>query len=204
MPEEIVVTAPRHWLREPEAFYASVRKITGQLDDIQADTIKGLLVGDWPIGFVAYGLATPWHECRLRPLHELGGRAYLSKYDTGKLAKDLGNTPEADGEGIKYAGRGLVQLTGRRNYKAAGEYLGIDLLGNPDLALEPSVAAEILVWGMETGAFTGKKLRDYIVDRGNRDAFVRCRRIINGSDRAELIAGYADRFQEALDKGQWK
>lgn len=194
-------------LLHPETFYTHVRKICGGLNARQVETINGLLsacaVAKWPVGFVAYALATAWHEARLEPIRERGGNAYLSKYDTGRLAKALGNTPEADGDGVKYAGRGLVQLTGRANYMKAGKALSLDLLNNPDLALDPAVATKILVWGMGGGTFTGRKLADYIVDVGTHDAFVRCRRIINGTDKAELIAGYADKFQAALIAGKW-
>ena len=193
-------------LANPAAFFKAARVLAGPLDQVQVDTINRLAEGaaHWPMSWLAYGLATAWHEARLAPIREKGGAAYLSKYDTGRLAKALGNTPEADGDGIKYAGRGLVQLTGRTNYKRAGEHLGIDLLGNPDLALAPDVAASILIWGMETGAFTGKKLASYLNGpRGSLEQFRQSRRIINGLDRASEIAKYAEKFQEALESGGW-
>lgn len=193
-------------LKDADAFFAAVRRITGPLDQIQVDTINRLLEGaaHWPTSWLAYALATAWHEARLRPIHELGGPNYLSKYDTGPLAKALGNTPEADGDGILYAGRGLVQLTGRRNYENAGKMLGVDLLRQPDLALLPENAARILVWGMEGGKFTGKGLRDYLPGpRGSLAQFKRARRIINGVDRADDIAALAASFQSALQKGGW-
>lgn len=197
---------PNHRLKDAKAFYTAVRSITGSLDQAQVKTIDALLIGaaHWPKGWLAYGLATAWHECRLRPIHEIGSKAYLSKYDTGKLAQRLGNTPQADGDGIRYAGRGLVQLTGTTNYKKAGKYLGLDLLGNPDLALLPENAAKILIWGMETGAFTGASLSDCIGEIGTHPAFVKARRIINGTDCAEKIASYADSFQDALEIGGWE
>ena len=205
--DDIVVTAKRlHALSNSGAFYEAVRATTGALDTPQVRTIDALITeaGRWPIGWLAYALGTAWHECRLRPIHEMGGPKYLAKYDTGGLAKALGNTPEADGDGILYAGRGLVQLTGRRNYDAAGKALGIDLLNHPDKALEPAVATRILIWGMEGGHFTGKGLGDYLTGwNGDHASFVECRRIINGSDKAELIAGYADKFQHALQVGGW-
>jgi predicted chitinase len=55
---------------------------------------------------------------------------------------DLGNTHPGDGE--RYKGRGFIQITGRANYAAYGQKLGIDLVGNPELALRPDVAAKIL------------------------------------------------------------
>lgn len=182
-------------LANPEAFYAKVRAITGSLDQVQVDTITGLLskAAHWPIGWLAYGLATAWHEARLKPIEEWGkgkGRPYsaLGKY------------------GQSQHGRGLVQLTWDRNYEWADKALGLggSLLKNFNRALEPEIAADILVKGMETGAFTGKKLADYITGRGTRDGFVGARRIINGTDRAADIAGYAERFQDALDAGGWK
>ena len=66
------------------------------------------------------------------------------EYDTGSKAARLGNTPEADGDGQMYEGRGFIQLTGRANYKAYGAQLGLDLLNHPQLALEPNTAAAIL------------------------------------------------------------
>jgi hypothetical protein len=182
-------------LHHPEAFFAKVRRITGSLDQVQVDTINGLLkaASHWPIGFLAYGLATAWHEARLRPIEEIGkgrGKPY--------------GTPGKYGQ-APY-GRGLVQLTWDRNYEWADRELGLNgsLLKNFGRALEPEIATQILVKGMEQGAFTGKRLADYMVDRGTHEAFKRARKIINGTDRDEMIATYADRFQEALDAGGWK
>ena len=146
----------------------------------------------------AYVLATTYHETggTMKPIKEYGGDKYLSKYDTGRLAKALGNTPQADGDGIKYAGKGYVMITGYYNYKFAGEQLGIDLINNPDLALQPKYAAEILVRGSVNGWFTSKTLKDYI--NGNKKDYYNARRVINGLDKAQLIANYAVVFEKAL------
>ena len=61
-----------------------------------------------------------------------------------RTAKILGNKLPGDGE--KYHGRGYVQLTGRDNYRMAGQALGLDLLNRPELAANPDVAAKIAVW----------------------------------------------------------
>src|SRR5882672_3438202 len=58
----------------------------------------------------------------------------------------LGNGDEASGDGWKYRGRGIFQLTGRSNYMAAGDALGVDLKGNPDLVAQPEMAALTAGW----------------------------------------------------------
>ena len=87
-----------------------------------------------------------WESGNLRYVRELGGAAYLAKYDTGVLAERLGNTPEADGDGQRYRGRGLLQVTGRDNYLAAGRALGVDLLAHPELLEQPLLAARSAGW----------------------------------------------------------
>lgn len=183
-------------LVRPDMFFAAVRAITGSLDQVQVDTINRLLAGasHWSTAWLAYGLATAWHECRLRPIAEIGkgrGRKY------GKVGK-YGQVPY---------GRGLVQLTWDFNYEWADKALDLNgsLLRNFDRALEPDIAARILVVGMETGAFTGKALRTYLSGEvGTLEQFTKARRIINGTDRDLLIAQHAIKFQAALQAGQWR
>jgi predicted chitinase len=130
----------------------------------------------------AYVLATVQHETAntFKPIAEYGrgvGRTY------GKPDPITGKT---------YFGRGYVQLTWRSNYQKYSQLLGIDLVNSPDLAMGPNVALFILVHGFKTGAFTGKKLTDY-VNINNRD-FVNARRCINGLDKAQHIANLANKF----------
>ena len=83
-------------------------------------------------------LATVNVECGFKPVHEKGGIAYFEKHYQGRMGN---NNP---GDGAKYSGRGFIQLTGKDNYAAYGKELGIDLLGNPNLALTIATASNIL------------------------------------------------------------
>jgi putative chitinase len=112
---------------------------------------------------IAAFIAQIGHESgQLLWVRELGSDQYLSKYDTGTLAKRLGNTPEADGDGQKYRGRGLIQITGRANYEACSEALFGDarLLNTPELLEHPVYAAMSAAWfwhraGLNTQADKG-------------------------------------------------
>lgn len=150
---------------------------------------------------LAYALATAYHETgyKMQPVAELGGNEYLRrKYDvTGDnpaRAKRMGNTQP--GDGVKYAGEGLVQLTWKTNYEFVGKKLKVDLVGNPDLARDPVVAVAVLLNGMKEGWFTGKKFSDYLV--GEKTDFRNARRIINGIDDADKIAKEATAFYAAI------
>jgi hypothetical protein len=91
-----------------------------------------------------------------------------------------------------YYGRGYVQLTWDKNYKAYSDILGIDLENNPDRAMDPTVALFALVHGFKTGTFTGRKITDF-VNQSTTD-FVGARRCINGTDKANEIASLAEKF----------
>lgn len=163
---------------------AEFEKVTGNLSQSQLDSALHILQEANEQGVkikaqLAYIFATSFHESRLTPIKEWGSEAYLK-----------------DKKYFPYFGRGYVQLTWDYNYKKEGERLGIDLLGDPDLALDVDVAANILVHGMVKGSFTGKKLSDYIT--ANKTDFPNARRIINGTDKMELIAGYASKFMNAI------
>lgn len=138
----------------------------------------------WPdLRWLAYALATTYHEtaATMQPVTEYGSSSYLR----GKPY-------------WPYIGRGYVQLTWDYNYRKMGGKLGVDLMApNEDRALDPALAAKILFVGMRDGDFTGKKLSDYF--NATADEPVAARRIINGNDRASMIAGYHDLFLHALD-----
>jgi len=89
-------------------------------------------------------LAQVGHESgQLNFLKELASGA---AYDTGKLAARLGNTPEADGDGQRYKGRGLIQITGTRNYLLCLMALDIDALSHPEILETPEFACRSAAW----------------------------------------------------------
>lgn len=102
---------------------------------------------------MAHYLAQIAHESgELRYTVEQGARSYFKKYDTGKLAKMLGNTPQKDGDGYKYRGRGLIQITGRANYDAYNRsaYCKGDVMKNPELLEKPLGAVKSSMWWWKT------------------------------------------------------
>lgn len=93
---------------------------------------------------MAHFLAQIAHEsAELRYVRELASGA---AYDTGAKAKALGNTPEKDGDGQRYKGRGLIQITGRRNYEAVSKALGVDFISHPEKLEEPEYAVASAFW----------------------------------------------------------
>ena len=134
----------------------------------------------------AYMLATAYHETKytMQPVRE----AYWLSEAWRK--KNLRYYP--------HYGRGYVQLTWPFNYERADRELGLNgaLVANLDLAMQPDIAAKIMIYGMREGWFTNKKLSDYI--KAGKADYVGARRIINGTDEARKIAGYAEIFEKAL------
>lgn len=182
---------------DPARFYGSIRGLVGKLNQVQVDSINAILrrTAGMPVQHVAYILATAWHEARFKPQREWGrgvGKAY------GRKGK----------HGQSQYGRGLVQLTWDRNYEWADRRLGLNgaLLRNFDLALDPSIAADVLVFGILEGAFAsnGKPLAAYGPDEKGRFDYLRARQTVNVMDKAELIAGYARKFELALRSGGWR
>lgn len=136
-----------------------------------------------PLRIAAF-LAQIGHESgQLRYVRELGSDQYLSKYDTGTLAARLGNTPEPDGDGQRYRGRGLIQITGRSNYRQCSLGLFGDerLLASPEWLEQPQWAAESAAWFWEQNGLN---------ELADRDQFNSITRRINGG-----LNGLQDRLQ---------
>jgi len=154
--------------------------------------------------WLAYALATAYHETGelIAPVREgfcktdAGSiQAVTDLFDRGIIAVNYA-APEANGN--SYFGRGLVQLTFADNYKKMGKALGIgtQLYDRPSLALDLNTSVKILFKGMIDGLFTGLSFADFF--NTTTTDWVHARKIINGMDKADAIADYAQRFKACL------
>ena len=117
--------------------------------------------------------------------HESGGLHWLtelwgptatqSRYET---RQDLGNNQP--GDGFRFRGRGLIQLTGRANYAAASKALATDFITNPELLGEPDMAARSAMWFWQSHGLN---------ERADAGEFERTTKIINGG-----LNGYPERL----------
>ena len=121
-------------------------------------------------------LAQVGHESGgLRWTSELWGPTEAQRRYEGRV--DLGNTEP--GDGYRFRGRGLLQTTGRNNYKRTGDALGVDLIASPEKLADPEYAARSAAW------FWDEHDLNELADAGN---FERITKKINGG-----LNGYAER-----------
>jgi putative chitinase len=177
-----------------EIFFASLGELFNPVTMPQYRGMTAIIdywnsIGEHDGRKLAYILATVYHECdkKMQP---------ISEYRLGK-GKAYG-VPDAI-TGKTYYGRGFVQLTWKDNYERVGNIIGVDLANNPELALNTEHSAKILVEGMLGGWFTGRRLNDYFKENEIADP-LNARKIINRTDKAELIAGYYNKFLTAIFK----
>ncbi|MDE4909257.1 hypothetical protein PQI07_00895 [Methylobacterium sp. 092160098-2] len=176
-------------------FFARLRAsglLGATLAQTEVDGLTGLLDvwerQGWPgdLRHVAYTLATAWHECRLN----------LSIREDG-LGR--GHPYGVPVDGRVYYGRGASQLTWLDNYRRFGRRLGLDLVGDPDLALVPETSAAILIVGARDGLFRpGHALARYF--DGGTDDPEGARAIVNGDGarNGARIAGHHAVFLACL------
>ncbi|WP_216362193.1 peptidoglycan-binding domain-containing protein [Vibrio parahaemolyticus] len=145
--------------------------------------------------YLAYAIVTAYHETAFT-------MKSIEEYGKGE-GHSYGEPHEVTGQ--TYYGRSYSQLTWYENYlKAQGQVYNrdfkvgeVDFIYHPELVLEPYYGAQVTIFGMLNGWFTGKKLSDYWLADGSYD-YVNARRIINGTDKAQTIAGYAREVESAI------
>lgn len=206
------------------AFYAAVRTslFAGKLSQPQVDGMNAMLdafgARHIPRDQSAYMLATAYHETatHMQPVIETRrpdeesnpsvdtAIARLeSSWSRGRLPWVKTPYWRKDAAGRSYLGRGLPQLTHKVNYDKVGKVIGVDLVADPDAALRTDIAVEIMISGMTLGLFTGAKLSSFLDGVDEADAedyreFRAARVIVNGKDKADVIAGEALKFEAAL------
>jgi predicted chitinase len=145
------------------------------------------LLGPLNAAMAEAGITTPRRAAAFlaQLAHESGELRYMEELASGDAyegRKDLGNTRPGDGR--RYKGRGPIQVTGRANYTAAGEALGLPLVESPELAARPEVGFRVAAWFWRT-----RELNE-LADAGNFDAITR--RINGGyNGKAERDAYHA-------------
>lgn len=188
-------------------FFAYVRKspFGGKLSQSQVDGMTAIL-DEWEkrrlsdIRWLAYMLATAFHEtgARMQPVRETFATsdaqaiARLDKaYAAGKLPQVSKPYWRPNAAGLAYFGRGLPQITHEANYAKFG------IAKTPNDALKMPVAVRIMFDGMINAKFTKYRLSDFF--NSTIDDPIGARRIVNGQDKAKLIAGYHNSFLSALN-----
>lgn len=126
--------------------------------------------------------------------HESGGLVHFEELASGRAyegRRDLGNVQP--GDGVRFKGRGPIQLTGRANYAAAGKALGLDLVNNPELAARPDVGFRVAAW------YWNSRGLNALADRGQFDAITQ--RINGGQNGAADRRQYFARANSVLGGG---
>lgn len=198
-----------------KTFFAHLRDslFRGRFTQAQVDGINDFLdaweeVGTNDPRHLAYAFATNYHETggKMQPVREgfkatdKAARAYVQR-QYGHKGRNWYCWP-AGPHGHVYYGRGDVQLTWLDNYRIMSDIFGVDFVKNPDRVLQGKWSKRILIEGMIRGVsakgdFTGKSLEDYFNE--TTDDPINARRIVNGTDRSKLIAGYYEHALEAVE-----
>lgn len=135
---------------------------------------------------LSYILATSYHESRFKLIKEIRAKEGTPLYAIQNKYWHTG-----------FYGRGLPQITHEENYRKLGKRIGVDLVNNPDLALDKVYSSNILVVGMLEGLFTGVSLNNYI--NKTKEDYYNARKVFNGLDRAQLISDHTTKMNANLE-----
>lgn len=196
-------------------FYTNVRSslFSGKLSQDQVDGMEGILDafathGDGTNDTLAYALATAYHETgrKMTPVRETFANSddqAIRRLDN--WAKKKGRTKNIywrrqSPYNETYFGRGHVQLTWKSNYEKSSTDAGVDLAKNPNAMLDPVISARVLIKGLLDGRWNGqgRGIR-YYLDRGD---LKNARRTVNVLDKWSAIAGYYQKFLNAIEDAQ--
>lgn len=182
-------------------FYAEFRKIFGPIKSQETVFHLNKL-------FEAVELDPTWSDDPCTRIAELAATLATVKWETRHTFAPIDET----GKGVNHAygapveiarrqfrrfyGRGLVQLTWLANYARASLLCGVDFVGDPEKVKEYPYCYAIMRDGMVNGWFTGVALGQFI--RPGAVDYVGARKVINGTDRAEEIAGIARGFENVI------
>ncbi|QCM10892.1 hypothetical protein CFBP6625_11435 [Agrobacterium tumefaciens] len=197
-------------IKNQTTFFSYIRRAPfgGRLTQSQIDGIN-VILEQWEYyklfdrRWLANILAQIFHETggKMQPIREANASSDAqakSRLETAWKAGKLGSVKNPywrDG----WFGRGFIQLTHKVNYDALGKRLNVNLVGNPALAMDLAISARIAIVGMAEGLFTNgaHRLSDYFNDKV--DDAEGARRIVNGTDKAKLIASYHKNFLDAIE-----
>lgn len=201
------------------AFYAALRRrksgVFGtSISQEQVNGMEGILDafmthGDERAKTLAYAFATAYHETgrKMVPVREGFAAtdaqarkrvAQLARQNGPKSAVARYAKPQPP-FGHVYYGRGQVQLTWKKNYERSSADAGVDLVADPDQALDPVIGARILIRGLLDGRWNGKGfgIQHYLPKTG-KDDLKGARRTVNITDKWQQIGGYYKAFLGAI------
>lgn len=194
-------------------FFDHVREslFKGSLRQSQLDGITAIL-DKWEAEsskdddrWLAYMLGTTHHETgrTMQPVREtfaVTDDDAIKRLDKAWSAGRLPwvKTPywQRDADGKSWFGRGFVQLTHKTNYQKLGTAINVDIITDPDRAMDLDTALKVLFVGMRKGLFTSVKLSDCF--NASKENWVQARKIINGLESADLVASYAKTYYAAI------
>lgn len=199
----------------PKAFFDAWREGFGPMSPSEVDGVNAIIAEAEALGWsdprwLANVLAQVYHETggQMEPVKET-----VYSYSTDRDPSDATVKARLEKAWAKgqlpwvktpywrtgWFGRGLIQLTHEDNYRKLGDRIGVDLVGDPDQALVLTTAAQIACIGMAEGLFTNAGLGDHF--DANTDDPLNARRIVNGMDRAAVVAAHHEKALRAVRAG---